>query len=104
MKDKRLEPIIHHVLLAGISGGGLTGNKTTTVCNGQLQGRSSSPLIVSGGIVGVPNQDTWDRGVHAQGHQTRHGEPSVGCLHVCDNGIADYRNRQDGKYDETANF
>jgi hypothetical protein len=59
---------------------------------------------MTGRIVGVPNQDTWDRSVHAYGHQTRHREPSVGCLHVCDNRVANYGNWQNDKYDETADF
>lgn len=96
--------MIDNLPRAGMVEGSLTCNKTTAVCDSQLQRRSCSSLVVAGRVVRVPNQDAWHRSVHAQGHQTRHRESSVGCLYVCNNSVANNGNWQNDKYDETADF
>lgn len=53
------------------------------------------------GVVGVPNQDTWDAAVHARGHEEGHPILDFGGLDVGNCSVASDRYRQRKQHDDT---
>lgn len=66
-----------------------TGNETTAVRDGELHGRRRGAFVVTGRVVGVPDQDARYTGVHAGRHQKGHAVLNFRVVDVRDHRVPD---------------
>jgi hypothetical protein len=81
-----------------------TGNEATTIRDRELHRRRRGPLVVTGRVVGVPDQDTRHTGVHAGRHQESHAVLDFGVVDVRDHGVPDDGDGESEEHDYASEF
>lgn len=79
-------------------------DEAATVGNHELQSSGSSTLVVTGTVVGIPNQDGGHRCVHAYGHQEGHTVFDLWMCNadICNNSVTNNSgNKGEEHYDAT---
>lgn len=77
-------------------------DKSSRVGDGELQGRCSGSLVVTGGVVRVPREDARNGSVHARGHEEGHAVLHLGVCSDADDCVADDGDGERGEHDWAA--